>query len=131
MSEPDELRARESAILRALDEGRSELEQIADEIARLEAALPGLRERAEIALRHATEVKKKEYDTPAKVIITVCVVPVAILLGVVAALFGWMFVAIPGLVFELDPGLMLHVLPALMGVFGLCGGVYAALKIWG
>lgn len=131
MSEPDELREREREISRAIDERRNELGTIASEIDDLEARLPALRERAEIALRRATEAKRTEYDTPVKVVITVCVVPPAFLLGVVSGLFGWTFVAIPGLMFDLDPAVALTALPALLGVFGLLGGAYALIKIWG
>ncbi len=67
---------------------------------------------------------------PTRLIISACVLLPASLVGAVAGLFAWSFVAIPGLMFDLDPGIALTVLPAALVVFGLIGAAYALLELW-
>jgi hypothetical protein len=129
-TDADALLARERELTSVLAERRSELDRLAAEIARAEASLPDLRMRAELALRRETEAKRKDYGTPAKVLITACVAPIGLLLGVVSGLFAWTFVAIPALALDIDPSVPLMALPALLACLGLVGLVYALIKIW-
>lgn len=130
MNELAELRSREIAIVSELDDRRRELEALTQEIEALETRVSELRTRAEQALEKAAEQEQKEYGRPAKILISACIAVPALLVGAVAGLFAWSFVAIPGLMFDLDPNITLPLLPAALVLFGLIAVAYAMLKLW-